>query len=114
MRTPLRTLTLIMLVLALSLGARATFADEYGDYGLYVELEGEMSDGRSLVTRYAHCSQIYVAEGQTVRAGDVIGAVGDSGSSTGTHLHLEVIVDGDYLDPLFFVDTGDSTEQRLP
>ena len=91
-----------------------TFADEYGDYGLYVELEGEMSDGRSLVTRYAHCSQIYVAEGQTVRAGDVIGAVGDSGSSTGTHLHLEVIVDGDYLDPLFFVDTGDSTEQRLP
>ena len=91
-----------------------TFADEYGDYGLYVELEGQMSDGRSLVTRYAHCSQIYVAEGQTVRAGDVIGAVGDSGSSTGTHLHLEVIVDGDYLDPLFFVDTGDSTEQRLP
>lgn len=91
-----------------------TLADENGDYGLCVELEGETPEGKTLVTKYAHCSQVYVSAGQTVSAGDIIATVGSSGNSTGPHFHLEVLVDGDYLDPIFFVDTGDDSETRLP
>lgn len=91
-----------------------TIAGENGDYGLCVELSGETPEGKNLVTKYGHCSQILVSVGDTVSAGDVIAKVGSTGNSTGPHLHLEVLVDGDYLNPLFFAETGDETERHLP
>ena len=48
----------------------------------------------SIQTYYAHCSRLYVSVGQTVTQGQVIGAVGSTGNSTGPHLHLEVRVNG--------------------
>jgi murein DD-endopeptidase MepM/ murein hydrolase activator NlpD len=50
-------------------------------------------------TLYCHLSQLGVATGQSVVAGDVIGAVGATGLTTGAHLHFEVQVDGRYVDP---------------
>ncbi len=91
-----------------------TIAGENGGYGLCVELSGETPEGKNLVTKYGHCSQILVSVGDTVSAGDVIAKVGSTGNSTGPHLHLEVLVDGDYLNPLFFAETGDETERHLP
>ena len=91
-----------------------TLAGEAGGYGLCVAIEGEAYEGHSLTTKYGHCSQILVSAGQEVKAGDVIAKVGSTGNSTGPHLHLEVLVDGQYRNPLYFADTGDTSERHLP
>lgn len=93
---------------------RVTFTGDIGNYGLCVVLEGEALEGHSLVTKYGHCSQILVSAGQEVKAGDIIARVGSTGNSTGSHLHFEVMVDGQYLNPLYFADTGDTEGSRLP
>ena len=71
-------------------------AERFGGYGLYVQLE----HGGNLETRYGHMSRIAVAEGQHVHKGDVIGYVGSTGHSTGPHLHYEVRVAGNAVNPL--------------
>ena len=91
-----------------------TLAGEAGGYGLCVAIEGEAYEGHTLTTKYGHCSQILVTKGQTVKAGDVIAKVGSTGNSTGPHLHLEVLVDGQYMNPLYFADTGDTSGSSLP
>lgn len=91
-----------------------TLASEAGGYGLCINIEGEAYEGHTLTTKYGHCSQILVSVGQEVKAGDVIGKVGNTGNSTGPHLHLEVLVDGQYVNPLYFADTGDTSERHLP
>ncbi len=80
-----------------------TFAGDYGDYGLVVVLE----DSEGLVSKYAHCSALLVTAGQSVAAGQPIASIGSTGSSTGPHLHLEVMKDGRYLNPLYFAVTND-------
>nr|AMN85520.1 metalloendopeptidase [Enterococcus faecium] len=91
-----------------------TLAGNAGGYGLCVAIEGEAYKGHTLTTKYGHCSQILVSVGQEVKAGDVIAKVGSTGNSTGPHLHLEVLVDGQYLNPLYFADTGDTSSTGLP
>jgi murein DD-endopeptidase MepM/ murein hydrolase activator NlpD len=72
-----------------------------GGYGHYITLTG--ADG--LVTKYAHLDSIIVSAGQTVKAGDIIAGSGNTGGSTGPHLHFEVIKNGRYLDPSLFAMT---------
>lgn len=74
-------------------------ADWFGGYGLFVKLE----HGGSFETRYGHMSRIAVAAGQAVRKGDVIGYVGTTGRSTGPHLHYEVRIDGQAVNPLAYM-----------
>lgn len=81
---------------------RVVSAGDAGAYGLCVVIEGE--DGYQ--SRYAHCSSLSVSAGQEVKRGDVIAAVGNTGNSTGPHLHLEVTHNGEYLNPYYFVDNG--------
>jgi murein DD-endopeptidase MepM/ murein hydrolase activator NlpD len=76
-------------------------ADWFGGYGLFVELE----HGAGMETRYGHMSRIAVAEGQTVHKGDVIGYVGSTGRSTGSHLHYEVRIGGEAVNPLPYMQT---------
>lgn len=64
-------------------------------YGKFVTID----HGHGIVTRYGHCSQLYVKAGQRVRRGDVIGAVGSTGRSTGPHLHYEVRLQGVPVNP---------------
>lgn len=66
-----------------------------GGFGNYIVVD----HGGGLATLYAHCSAIYVSKGQFVEIGDVIGAVGTTGWSTGAHLHFEVRVNGSRVDP---------------
>jgi murein DD-endopeptidase MepM/ murein hydrolase activator NlpD len=56
--------------------------------------------GNGYRTLYAHMSRVSVVAGQTVARGNVIGQMGSTGRSTGTHLHFEVIKNGVYLDPV--------------
>ena len=79
---------------------RVVSAGSAGDYGIVVVLD----DGKGLVSKYAHCDSLLVSVGQEVEKGDVIAKSGSTGNSTGPHLHLEVIKDGQYLNPLFFAE----------
>ena len=72
------------------------FAGEYAGYGNMVLIR----HANNVFTLYAHCHGLCVVPGQSVSAGEVIGTVGSTGSSTGPHLHLELWVDGQYVDPL--------------
>ncbi|MBO4780336.1 MAG: M23 family metallopeptidase [Selenomonadaceae bacterium] len=81
---------------------KVIMAGDFGDgYGNQVLLYHPAIDA---YTRYAHCSTIYVAAGQSVSGGQVIAQVGSTGYSTGPHLHLEYIINVDgvyqYTDPL--------------
>lgn len=72
-------------------------------WGHFVEIQCEAGVIRVL---YAHLlARSPVAVGARVHRGDIIGQVGSSGASTGPHLHLEVRLDGQLIDPTFFVDT---------
>lgn len=76
-----------------------TYAGERWGYGELVEITH--SDG--YVTRYGHNQEIKVEEGQMVRRGDQVATMGSSGRSTGPHVHLEVIKDGESVNPWSFV-----------
>jgi murein DD-endopeptidase MepM/ murein hydrolase activator NlpD len=71
----------------------------YGGYGNAVILD----HGGGLTTLYAHASRLDVSEGDAVRKGDAIAAVGTTGLSTGPHLHFEVRRDGEPTDPMGFL-----------
>ena len=72
-----------------------TAASYNGSYGNLVKID----HGNGVETWYAHTSKMYVKKGDTVKAGDVIAAVGSTGNSTGPHLHLEIRVNGEHVDP---------------
>ncbi len=73
-----------------------------GGYGNMVDID----HSNGVVTRYGHMSSLAVSEGQSVRAGDVIGYVGSTGRSTGPHLHYEVRINDEPIDPIRFIRAG--------
>lgn len=77
---------------------RVSFIGRRGGYGRVVEI----AHGSDTLTRYAHLSAVTdgLTQGQRVRAGDMIGRVGATGTATGPNLHYEVLVDGRPTDPL--------------
>lgn len=72
-----------------------TFAQYNGSYGNLVKID----HGEGVVTWYGHTSKMYVKVGQKVKAGDIIAAVGSTGNSTGPHLHLEIRINGEHVNP---------------
>lgn len=78
-------------------------AEWFSGYGLYVQLD----HGAQLETRYGHMSRLNVASGQRVRKGDVIGYVGSTGRSTGPHLHYEVRIAGEAMNPIPYMQAGE-------
>lgn len=76
-------------------GGRVTHAGEQGGYGLTVVVD----HGGGIETRYAHLSAVEVAPGAAVEAGQPIARSGNSGRSTGAHLHFEVRHNGQPIDP---------------
>lgn len=65
-------------------------------YGLYIKID----HGNGVETRYAHCSELLVDKGDKVKAGELIGLVGNTGISSGSHLHWEVRLNGVKQDPM--------------
>lgn len=84
-------------------GKVTTASYDSGGFGYYVVIEG----ANNLVAKYAHCDSLLVSAGQTVKKGDVIAKSGNTGNSTGAHLHMEVLKNGQYLNPLYFATTND-------
>ena len=77
-------------------------AGPMGGYGNMVEID----HGAGLTTRYGHLSEVLVDEGQQVKANEVVGRLGSTGRSTGPHLHYEVRIDGEPVDPARFLRAG--------
>jgi hypothetical protein len=89
---------------------RVTFVGRKLGDGLMVELD----HGAGITSRYAHCSAIKVRVGDFVSFGDVIAAVGSSGLSTAPHVHFEVRVRGEPVDPLKYLITARLTPLKAP
>jgi murein DD-endopeptidase MepM/ murein hydrolase activator NlpD len=78
-----------------------TFADFYSGYGRLIEVE----HSQGFITRYGHLSSFAVTPGQSIHRGQVIGYVGLSGRSTGPHLHYEVWIHNNPVNPYHFLRT---------
>lgn len=80
-------------------------------YGLMVEID----HGFGYKTRYAHMNKISVKKGQKMKRGETIGEVGSTGKSTGPHLHYEVVVKGQKVNPInyYYLDLSDEEYDRM-
>jgi hypothetical protein len=74
----------------------------FGGYGKHIEID----HGFGFTTRYAHMNEFKVRKGQKIKRGDLIGTVGNTGSSTAPHVHYEIMKDGRFVNPVnyFFKD----------
>jgi len=80
-------------------GGTVVYTGWYYGYGLYVKID----HGSGVQTAYAHCDDIYVSTGEQVYQGQHIAASGNTGNSTGPHLHFEVLVNGSPQDPFSYL-----------
>lgn len=80
-------------------GGYVIFSGRSGGYGNLVQVEHQ--DG--IVTYYAHCNSIEVSQGDVVSKGDVIARVGMTGTATGNHLHFEIRIDSEAINPLNYL-----------
>lgn len=87
-----------------SMDGTVTTATYDASYGNYVVIE---KDGYT--TKYAHMDTLSVSTGQIVTHGTVIGTTGNTGSSTGSHLHIECLYNGEYYNPLLYFEAGERT-----
>ncbi len=78
-------------------------AERAGAYGNLVEI----NHGKGIETRYGHLSRIIIGDNVRVKRGQLIGLMGSTGRSTGSHLHYEVRIDGRPVNPLPYMQTAD-------
>lgn len=85
-------------------GGEVTYATDYSiwPYGKSVLID----HGDGMVTRYAHCKQVFVTAGERVDQGQVIALVGRTGNATGNHCHFEIIRNGEKVDPAEYIGSG--------
>lgn len=76
-----------------------SFSGVLDGYGNYIILD----HGNGVQTAYGHCSKLLVSKGDNVKQGDTIALVGSTGNSTGPHLHFEVKIDNEFINPLDYV-----------
>lgn len=86
-------------IYAAAAGTVVTVKWTKGGYGQHLII----NHGGGIQTLYAHCSKIYVVVGQYVNKGDIIAAMGNTGNVTGTHLHFEIRINGQYVNPANYV-----------
>jgi len=83
-----------------SASGKVILAGSYNELGKTVIVD----HGNGITTVYGHTSKVLVKKGQTVKKGAVIAKVGSSGRSTGSHLHFEIRINGEPIDPFKYLD----------
>jgi murein DD-endopeptidase MepM/ murein hydrolase activator NlpD len=73
-----------------------------GRFGKFIEID----HGNGILTRYGHLARLKVKRGEKVTHRQIIGLLGNSGRSTGPHLHYEIVVNGKHVDPIKFMNAG--------
>jgi len=91
-------------------GGLVVVAEWHPQYGQMLEID----HGKGLLTRYAHVARLHVRLGDLVKRGQRVADVGNTGRSTGAHLHFEVLVDGAPQDPAHFLSTQALARVRAP
>ena len=81
-----------------AISGRVSQISEEGNLGKHIKIENE-----NYATVYAHCNDILVQEGNEVKQGDKIATIGNTGNSTGPHLHFEILENGEYVNPLNYL-----------
>ena len=79
---------------------KVDYIGESPAYGMYLQLRHD----NGVTTFYAHCSELCVRKGQSVKMGEVVARVGETGNATGPHLHFEMKRDGSFVDPKPYVE----------
>ena len=74
-----------------------------GGYGKYIEMDHGYINGKKVISRYGHLSKYIATNGQQVKQGQVIALSGNTGNSTGPHLHFEIRINGAPVNPLNYV-----------
>ena len=80
---------------------KVTLASSAGDYGKHLQIQTNEND---VVIVYAHCNNLYVNEGDSIKQGQEIAEVGSTGNATGPHLHFEVRYQNRYVDPQLILE----------
>ena len=80
----------------------SAYNDSYGNYVV-------IKDSKGYELRYAHLKSRSVSAGAAITKGDVIGLAGNTGNSTGSHLHIELLKNGERMNPIFYLETGEGT-----
>ncbi len=88
---------------------KVSFVGNYGSYGKSIFID----HGNGIQTRYAHLSKIFVKKGETVDLGNIIGKIGNTGRSTGKHLHYEIKVNNKARNPYPFLKIGKNVFKKL-
>ena len=83
------------------------FSGTKSGYGNCIDIEHQVPGVQSkIITHYAHLKKIFVEKGQVVKEGDIIGVQGNTGRSTGPHLHYEIQINGQAVNPINFMKVG--------
>jgi hypothetical protein len=90
--------------IAATAAGRVAFAGVLNLRGNYILID----HGYGIYSGYAHLSVVHVTRGQTISAGQIIGQVGSSGRSGGAHFHWEMVVNGEWVDSVQFLEIGKS------
>jgi len=85
-----------------------TFAGWKGNYGRLIVI----NHGAGFKTRYGHLDRFLVKKGQKLKFRDKIGLLGNSGRTTGAHLHYEVVFNGKSMNPSKFIKAGQNVFQK--
>ncbi len=87
-------------ILAVKEGKISFVGNDSDGYGNYLKI----NHAGSLQTLYGHCNEILVDEGEYVMAGQPVATVGNTGRSTGNHLHFEILINGEAVNPLWYME----------
>ena len=87
---------------------KVSFIGRWGSYGKSVFVD----HGYGIETRYAHLSKIFVKEGQSLLLGQTIGKIGNTGRSTGKHLHYEIKINKKSMNPRPFLKEGKNVSKK--